>query len=457
MSIPVVAIVGRPNVGKSALFNRIAGKKISLVYDRPGVTRDRVVMPCKWRGKPFCLLDTGGIGLEDESGFEEAIQREVQVAMEKATVILLVLDGREGLQVLDEQVALRLRKARCRVLPVVNKMDSDKQDHLESDFATLGFERAYPVSAAHGRGIRQLMDDLSRDWEVGEHGESTQDEAPREMEKVAVVGKPNVGKSSLINALLNEERLIVSPIAGTTRDAVDVELTHGKRHFQFIDTAGMRKRTRLHDHLEKAMTGRSAHAINRCDLAVLAVDAEQGVGEQEKKIGSLIQRANKPCIILINKWDLALKAHGRASARSIENFRKEYETSAREQLFFLSYASMIFVSAKEGNNLGRFLGELERLSKSRRARIGTGLLNRILAEAIDRHPPPRKGRLRFKLYYATQVPDEKVSAPTITAFVNRRELLNTTYLRYLEQQVRNEFPCPGCPIVWEFKEKPPKE
>lgn len=449
MSIPVVAIVGRPNVGKSALFNRIARRQISLVYDQPGVTRDRIAADCQWQDIPFTLVDTGGIGLEDKSGLETAIAREVEIAIEAAGNLLLVVDGREGLQTLDTEIANRLRRSHRRVWIVVNKMDSPKQTFLESDFTRLGFSEVWPVSAAHGTGVTELMNTLSSRWEKTpsptSHPTEKREERPL---RLAIVGKPNAGKSSFINALLKEERLIVSHVPGTTRDAVDIEFRFNEKIYTLMDTAGMRKRRRLSDPLELAMTGRSAHAINRADICVLVIDAAEGVGEQEKKIASLFQQAQKPCLLIINKWDLT--KDNAALAGKQKNFRQQYEDAVRRELFFLDYAPVLFISAKDKWHIESFLEALSQIEKGRATHIGTGVLNRILQKAMQRQLPPRQKGKAFKLYYATQVPEES-STPTLTAFVNSSKLLTASYRRFLEQQIRREFPCPGCPIRWIFK------
>lgn len=452
----MVAIVGRPNVGKSALFNRIAGKQIALVYDRAGVTRDRVMKECVWRGHHFMLWDTGGIGLEDASGLEKEISREVEIAIEGADDIILVVDGREGLQILDEEVARKLRRSKRRVYVAVNKIDSGKQADLESDFLKLG--DVYPVSAAHGKGVDILMKEIAPHWEkveekkeIVEKGQTKKSEIKEEKGKrtytrVAIVGKPNVGKSSLVNAILNKERLIVSNVPGTTRDAVDVYFNYKGREYCLVDTAGMRKKQRISDSLENAMTGRSAHTINRADVCVLVIDSESGVGEQEKRIAGLIQKAEKPCVVLINKWDLAEDIE-----RKERDFRRRYEEAARCELFFAPYASVLFTSALKGKNISHLFEEIHAVLKGRDTKIGTGELNRILQRAMEQQSPPRKGKRSFKIYYATQGAEEN-SAPTILAFVNYPKMFSEDYRRYLEQVLRKKYPLRGCPIKWVLRE-----
>lgn len=453
MGIPTVAIVGRPNVGKSALFNRLARRQISLVHDRPGVTRDRIVADCVWSGKPFTLIDTGGIGLDDNSGFEQAVQREVALAVQSAEHLLLVVDGRVGVQPLDAQVGKMLRKSGKPVWLVVNKIDSDKQEFMDAEFSELGVDKIFSVSALHGVGINRLMEELSEPWGKGE--------SPRALEKtrIAIVGRPNAGKSTLINAMLGDARLIVSPTAGTTRDAVDIELSHKEKPYVLIDTAGMRKRSRIHDPLEQLMSGRSAHAINRAHLVMLVVDAVTGVGDQEKKIAGLIQEAGRPSILVINKWDL-VKGGSVAKTANFDprfsepakTFQEEYRDAVLKGLFFVDYARVVFLSAKEGQGLPKLLDAIDEVRRASETRIPTSMLNRVLTRAMEKVLPPIVHGKRFKLYYAAQTTEGESGAVKITAFVNSKKVLERSYLRYLEGQLRKEFPCTGCPIIWFFKE-----
>jgi len=450
---PVVAIVGRPNVGKSELFNRIAGKKLSLVYDQPGVTRDRIHAQCEFEGRSFTLMDTGGIGLDDNSGFEADIEREVGLAMDCAGIIFFVVDGRAGLQPVDREVANRLRRARQEVFLVVNKLDTEKQENWEMEFHELGFSRLFPVSAAHGRGVRDLMEAAAAEWP----------EAPRSHRdasvlNIAVVGKPNVGKSSLINALLEEDRVIVSPLAGTTRDAVDVFFEHEGVRYCLVDTAGMRKRARLEDPLERAMTARSAHSINRADLCVLVMDAALGVTSQEKKIAGLIQQAGKPCVLVVNKWDLTREAgvfsasKERGNALSPEAFLNSYREALYEELFFLKYAPVVFTSALEKRRLGGWFTSVQEVHRASRTILPAGRLNRLLGDVMTRHPPVREGKRQLKIYYLAQK-REGVSSTTLLAFINNRDLWREEYQRFLEGAIREEYPLPGCPILWILKDK----
>ena len=437
-----VAIVGRPNVGKSALFNCLAGRDISLVFDRPGTTRDRLVTSAKWGDHRLTLIDTGGIGIDDREGFHDAIAHEVEIALATANAIIFVVDAREGLTPLDETVARLLRKSRLPVFVAANKMDGDKQANLESDFSRLGFKGVFPVSAAHRRGLDDLRDAISADWPK----EAERDpEAPvlTRPTRLALVGRPNVGKSSLINALLAEPRAIVSPVAGTTRDSVDIAYTWHDQRFLLVDTAGMRQERRMDDKLEQAMTGRTAHAINRADVCLLVVDAATGVTMQDKKIGSLIQDAHAPCMIVVNKWDLA-REQGDAS-RTRE---REYYDQVQRDLFFLSYAPVLFLSAKTGERIEGLLKTVAMIAKNRVYRFQTGPLNRVINKAMEKYAPPLVRGRRFKVLYAAQQAAKEGAReiPTLQLFVNSAELLTPAYERYLDLQLREAFDLRGCPI-----------
>ncbi len=452
---PVVAIVGRPNVGKSALFNRLTGNQISLVYDQPGVTRDRITRDCVWQDKPFALIDTGGIGLEDDSGFEADIEKEVTLSIDLAHDILFVVDGREGVTPMDLEVAKRLRRAKQRIFLVVNKMDTVKQDDWESDFYQLGFDQVFPVSAAHGRGVSALMESVSEAWSETEAGLPIEDRPLN----IAVVGRPNAGKSSLINALLDKDRVIVSPVAGTTRDAVDVHFEHEGVKYCLVDTAGMRKRARLEDPLERAMTARSAHSINRADICVLVIDAQLGLAEQEKKIAGLIHKAGKPCLVVVNKWDLAREAQvfDQSGDRpkdmpSPEKFLGMYREALLEQLFFLRFAPVIFTSALEKRRIGGWFDAVREICEARETVLSGGKLNSIIADAMRRHPPARQNNRNLKIYYAAQK-REDVTSTTLVAFINSSKLWTDDYERFLDQSIRKVYPLKGCPLLWILRDK----
>jgi GTP-binding protein len=439
---PTVAIVGRPNVGKSALFNCLAGRDISLVFDRPGTTRDRLVTTARWGGHRFTLIDTGGIGVEDREGFGDAIAHEVEIALGAASAIIFVVDAREGLTPLDETVARLLRKSRLPVFVAANKVDGEKQANFEGEFSRLGFQGVFPVSAAHRRGLDELRDAVSSGWDKPEEP-NPETSTPARPTRLALVGRPNVGKSSLINTLLAEPRAIVSPVAGTTRDSVDIAYTWKDQSFLLIDTAGMRQERRMQDKLEQAMTGRTAHAINRADVCILVIDAATGVTMQDKKIGSLIQDARAPCMIAVNKWDLA-REQGDAS-RSRE---REYYEQVQRDLFFLSYAPVLFLSAKTGERMDGLLKTVAMIAKNRVYRFQTGPLNRVITKAMERYAPPLVRGRRFKILYAAQQSPKEGAReiPTLQLFVNSAELLTPAYERYLDLQLREAFDLRGCPI-----------
>jgi GTP-binding protein len=433
-----VAIVGRPNVGKSALFNALAGRDISIVFDRPGTTRDRLVTSARWAGHRYTLIDTGGIGADDREGFTDAIAHEVEIALGTASSIIFVVDAREGLTPLDNSVAQMLRKSRRPVFVAANKIDGEKQSNFESDFTRLGFAGVFPISAAHRRGLDDLRDAISAGWE-----EAPETERPERPTRLALVGRPNVGKSSLINALLAEPRAIVSPVAGTTRDSVDIEYTWKGKPYLLVDTAGMRQERRMRDQLESAMTGRTAHSINRADVCLLVLDAVTGVTMQDKKIGSLIQDAHAPCMIVVNKWDIAREQGDASRARE-----REYYDQVRNDLFFLSYAPVLFLSAKTGERIDGLLRTVAMIAKNRVFRFQTGPLNRVLGRAMERYAPPLVRGRRFKILYAAQqMPKESArEIPTLQLFVNSPALLTPAYERYLDLQLREAFDLRGCPI-----------
>ena len=463
----VIAIVGRPNVGKSALFNRIAGRRIAIVHDMPGVTRDRVSAEVEWEGYSFTLLDTGGIGLlrGEKTGdlLVQAASQQVRVAIESANVILHVVDVREGCAPLDVEVAGWLRRAGKPVLVAANKADHPGLDAAAADFAELGFEQIFPVSAAHGRGIGELMsaalEHLPPVALVPVTGKS--DEKPPL--KIAIVGRPNVGKSSLVNALTQSERVIVSPIPGTTRDAVDVpfeiKTEKGSERYVLIDTAGIRKKRRLADSVEFFSVQRAEESIRRADLVVFLLDAEAGITEQDKKIGDLITEANKACVVAVNKWDLFEEAVRQKAREQVSTRRKGVSESplkifgewVKEKLFFLDYAPVIFISATAGLHLDRLLEAVRYVAAQMEQKIPTSVLNRVLHEAIERRQPISAAGHFLNFYYATQT---NQAPPTFLLFVNRKELIAPQYAKYLCDAMRRAFGYEGCPIVLEARPRP---
>jgi GTPase len=435
---PVVAIVGRPNVGKSAIFNRICRRRIALVFDRPGVTRDRLVADADWDGRPFVLIDTGGLGHEDGTGLQEAVEREADLAIASANRVLLVVDGKEGLHVLDTEVAKRLRKAGQKVTLVINKMDPGYGGGKQSEFQKLGFGRGREVSAEHGLGFGSLMSEIGEGW-------AEADREKDERTRIAIVGRPNAGKSSLVNAWVGTDRTMVASFAGTTRDAVDVPAMIDGEEVLFIDTAGLRQKRRVEDPLEKIMGGRTAHAIDRCHLAILAVDSVLGVGLVEKKVAGLIQRAQRPCIIAITKWDLTAEGGEKTQGAT---FRKEYEAALRQALFFLPDVPMVFVSSLKKSGLKELSDAVTLMRKARSIKIGTGELNRVLLRATESRSTPVKGGKKLRLYYATQV---EGPLPTLMGFVNHPAVMSEAYERFLSNRVREHFQLGGCPLRWRWR------
>jgi GTP-binding protein len=477
----LIAIVGRPNVGKSALFNRIVGRRIAIVHDQPGVTRDRVSAEAEWHGRPFTLVDTGGLGLlrgeKTNDLITQAALEQVEVAIEAADVILLVVDVREGVLPLDLEVAKRLRAAGRTVLVVANKADTSKDDAGAPEFARLGFESIFSVSAIHDRSVSELMDAAmallpeSRVESQGSRAESALDPRPSTLEprassldplKLAIVGRPNVGKSSLINALTRSQRVIVSPIPGTTRDAVDVpfevETAGVRERYLLIDTAGIRKERRIGDSIEFFSIKRSEDSIARCDIAILILDAEAGITEQDKKIGGKILEEKKACIVVVNKWDLMEQAVRKANEEERARRRKgarqtgpgrmttlvEFGRWVQEYLFFLEFAPVIFASARSGFHLDRLLEAVRYVAAQLQQRIPTAILNRTLRDAIERRQPISALGHHLNFFYATQVSQ---TPPTFLLFVNRAEVFSPAYTKYLVGELRRAFGFEGCPIA----------
>lgn len=497
-----IAIVGRPNVGKSALFNRIAGRRIAIVHDRPGVTRDRVIAQCEWRERTFTLVDTGGIGLlrgeKAEDVIAEAAARQVDVALESADAILFVVNVRDGLMPLDLEVGRKLRDARRPVIVAANQADDSRLDPVAAaEFGELGFGAPFPTSAIHGRGIEDLLCEVNRHLPAGASvvsdptppepdgaAESSTEEsqavadadqgALRDAErssrpiKLAIVGRPNVGKSSLINALTGAERVIVSPVPGTTRDAVDVpfdvEIDGRREHYVLIDTAGLRKARKVGDSVEMFSVERTKDAISRCDVAVLVLDAEGGILEQDKKIADIITENRRACLIVVNKWDLVAEDVRKARIEEIEkrNSRDradrvrrlttlaEFGDWVRGRLFFLDYAPVIFTSATDGFQLDRLLEAVRFVGSQWRQRAPTSILNRTLADSVERRQPVSKQGRRLKFFYATQT---AVAPPTFVLFVNDPTLFTPAYEKFLAGELRGAFGYEGCPLVLLLRER----
>ena len=483
----LIAIVGRPNVGKSALFNRIIKRRIAIVHDQPGVTRDRVSVEAEWHGKSFTLVDTGGIGLlrreKSTDIITKAALEQVEIAIEAASSIILVVNVQEGVVPLDREVAQKLRASGKPILVAINKVDTSLAEKNMDEFARLGFEKMFPVSAIHGEGIENLMDAATSylpaaspepevpDAEILEA--SGEADAPVRRKKgplrLAIVGRPNVGKSSIINALTKSERVIVSPIPGTTRDSVDVpfevETEGGREKYVLVDTAGIRKTRSIDDSVEFFSVQRSEESIERCDIAILVLDAEAGVLEQDKKIADHIVENRRACILVVNKWDLFEKdIREKRKEEIISREKKENRSSPKvmttlgefgewvqKKLFFLDYAPVIFTSAKSGFHLDRLLEAVRYVAAQLQQKIPTGLLNRTLRDAVERRQPVSATGHRLKFFYATQV---RQSPPTFLLFVNRDELFSDSYKKNLAGEMRKAFGYEGCPIVLVPKARP---
>ncbi|MFK7851040.1 MAG: ribosome biogenesis GTPase Der [Akkermansiaceae bacterium] len=450
--MPTVAIVGRPNVGKSALFNRLAGRKIAIVHDQPGVTRDRIAAPCTLTTHPCTLIDTGGIGATLDDGFGEQVALEADIAMETADLILFLVDAQEGLTSIDQALAQKLRKATPPVLLVLNKVDHDKHEAAFSDFSTLGIDNSVFVSAEHGRNFSELIEKMD---EVVEPLHVEDEEIMETVEKVgiklAIIGRPNAGKSSLVNAILKDERTIVSDIAGTTRDAVDLPYSFSGENFTLIDTAGIRPRGKRDNSVEVFSAIRSEKAIRRADLCVLVIDLAAGVTAQDRKIAQLILQEKKPCLIVLNKFDLF---HPGADYKDRV---AEAEDHVRRELFFLAYAPFVACSAKTGDSTSHVLKKAIAIKKGAQDVPGTGKLNRILQAAMAKNPPPSDNKAkRIKLFYATAALNEKytvIPVPTIVLFVNDKHLMKDSYLAYLSNQFREAHPAPGIPVIFSTRSR----
>lgn len=455
--MPTIAIVGRPNVGKSALFNRLAGRKIAIVHDQPGVTRDRIVAKSKGLAVPCQLIDTGGIGSYIDDGFDEQVSMEADIAMETADLILFVVDAHDGLTATDEALAQKLRKASPPILLVMNKVDARQHEGAFSDFSRLGFENSVHVSAEHGRNYKQLCEQINHVVApLAQEQEEIIEEAEQIGIKLAIVGKPNAGKSSLVNAILKDERTIVSDIAGTTRDAVDLPYRFKDENFTLIDTAGLRPRGKRDNSVEVFSAMRSEKAIRRSDLCVLVIDLAAGVSAMDRKIARVILKEKKPCLIVLNKFDLF---HPNADRKTrLEEATEE----VKRELFFLSYAPFVACSAKTGGAVQHILKETLKIREGAQNIPGTGELNRILQQALSENPPPidNRAKRRLKLFYATCATNEKYSvvpAPTIVLFVNDKQLMSSSYESYLSNRYRSAHPAPGIPVIFSVRSRARRE
>lgn len=430
MSKPIVAIVGRPNVGKSTLFNALAGENISIVKDTPGVTRDRIYADISWLNYNFTLIDTGGIEPDSGDVILSRMREQAQIAIETADVIVFLVDVRQGLVDADFQVADMLRRSRKPVVLAVNKVDNyDKFLADTYEFYNLGLGDPHPVSANSKLGFGDLLDEVVENCDP-EALEEEEDERP----KIAIIGKPNAGKSSIINKMLGEERVIVSDVAGTTRDAIDTVIEKNGKEYVFIDTAGLRRKNKIKEELERYSVIRTVSAVERCDVAVLVIDATEGITEQDAKIAGIAHERGKGMIIAVNKWDLVEK-----DDKTIYKFTNKI----REVLAYMSYAELVFISAKTGQRFPKIFDMLDAVIENHAMRVQTGVLNEILTEAVAMKQPPSDKGKRLKLYYMTQV---SVKPPTFVVFINDKQLMHFSYTRYIENQIRNTFGFRGTPI-----------
>ncbi len=428
MAKPVVAIVGRPNVGKSTIFNRIVGERVSIVEDVPGVTRDRIYNSAEWLGKEFNIIDTGGIDLSDEP-FLEQIRAQAEIAIDEADVIIFITNGREGVTDADEQVAKILYRSNKPIVLAINKVDNPEMRDQIYDFYSLGFGEPYPISGSHGLGLGDMLDAVRAHFPKEE-----EEEYPDDTVKFSLIGRPNVGKSSILNALLGEDRVIVSDIAGTTRDAIDTTYTFDGQDYVMIDTAGMRKRGKVYESTEKYSVLRAMRAIERSDVVLVVINAEESIREQDKRIAGYAHDAGRAIIIVVNKWDAINKD---------EKTINVWTEDIREQFQFLSYAPIVFVSAKTKQRLNNLFPLINQVSDNHSLRVQSSMLNDVISDAVAMNPSPMDKGKRLKIFYTTQV---AVKPPTFVVFVNDPELMHFSYERFLENRIREAFPFEGTPI-----------
>ncbi len=436
---PIVAVVGRPNVGKSTIFNKLTGTKISIVEDTPGVTRDRIFGEVEWLNKYFTIIDTGGIEPESDDIILSQMRNQAMLAVDMAHVILFVVDGKSGLTAADKEVADILRRTKKPVLLVVNKIDSKSQFDNIYDFYELGLGNPIAISGANSMGLGDLLDEVVENFPEGMNMEYDED-----VIRVAITGKPNAGKSSILNNILGEERVIVSPIAGTTRDAIDTYFEKDENKFLLIDTAGIRRRSKVYENVERFSVIRSMSAVDRADVVLIVIDATEGVTEQDTKIAGIAHDEGKACIFVVNKWDLIEKDN-----KTMGNFRM----SVREKFPFMTYAPILFVSAVSNQRIGKILETVVEVSAEQNKRVTTSVLNQVIGEAIMLNQPPSDKGRRLKIYYGTQT---GVKPPTFNLFINDKELTHFSYTRYLENRLRENFGFEGTSIKIEYSQKKKK-
>ncbi|KRM91448.1 ribosome biogenesis GTPase Der [Fructilactobacillus florum] len=427
MAKPTVAIVGKPNVGKSTIFNRIAGARISIVEDTPGVTRDRIYAPAEWLGVNFNLIDTGGIELSD-APFMKQITAQAEIAIDEADVIILIVDGKQGVTDADEQVAHLLYRSDTPVVVAVNKIDNFESRTNAYDFYALGLGDPYPISGAHGLGLGDLLDAVIRNFP------EVPDDAPDNSLRFSLIGRPNVGKSSLVNSMLGDQRVIVSQVAGTTRDAIDTKFVADQQLFTIVDTAGIRKRGKVYEKTEKYSVMRAMKAIEDSSVVLVVLNAEEGIREQDKRVAGYAHDAGKGIIIVVNKWDTVKKDN---------HTQQQFEALIRSEFQYLAYAPIIFVSAKTKQRLGQLPSLIKQINNNHTKRIQSSHLNEIIMDAIGMTPTPTIKTRKLRIYYATQV---ATAPPTIVLFVNEPELLHFSYRRYLENQIRKQIDFTGTPL-----------
>lgn len=438
---PIVAVVGRPNVGKSTLFNKIVGKRVSIVADTPGVTRDRIYADAEWSGKQFKLVDTGGIEPSTDSEILSLMRSQADIAIETADVIIFVVNVKEGMTAADRDVAVMLRKSGKPVVLACNKCDSPGQPPLEMyDFYNLALGDPIPVSSVHGMGFGDLLDAVTENFDETMYASEDED-----IIKIAVVGKPNAGKSSFVNKVLGENRLIVSPVAGTTRDSIDTVVKYNDESFLIIDTAGMRKRGKVEEDIERYSVIRALSSIDRADVCMLMIDASEGVTEQDTKIAGYIHENGKACLVAVNKWDLIEK-----NTKTMNDFRMDVQ----EKLGFMLYAPIVFISALTGQRIGKVFEMAKYVHNQSAMRISTGMLNDVVNDATARVQPPSDKGKRLKIYYLTQT---GIKPPTFVLFVNDKKLAHFSYIRYLENQLRTTFGFEGSAIKFILREKDKKQ
>ena len=439
MSKPLVAVVGRPNVGKSTFFNKVVGRRVSIVEDTPGVTRDRIYAEAEWKGIHFALIDTGGIEPDSKDIILSQMRHQAEMAMDTSDVILFMVDGKEGITAADREVASMLMKTGKKIVLAVNKIDKAELPDDFYDFYELGLGEPIPISAANMLNLGDLLDEIVDSFPEGAGTEED------DSIKIAMIGKPNVGKSSLVNRLLGEDRVIVSPIAGTTRDSIDTPFEKDGEQYLLIDTAGIRRKSKVNEDIEKFSVLRAVAAIERCDVCLLMIDAQEGITEQDKKIAGIAHEAGKGIVVVVNKWDLLEKDN-----HTMNDFKKEI---ARE-LTFMSYAPSVFISALTGQRVDNVIAMAKYVAENRAMRIPTGQLNSLITDAtMMKQPPSDKGK-RLKIYYVTQVGVK----PTLFSFkINSRPLMHFSYSRYLENKIRESFGFEGTPLKFVFREKGEKE